>query len=131
MMGASMENVFGYPDAVWHRFVAPERIGGLDGAAVIRVQARSPATAAVLELSLCPGPPAQARFRALGCPVTIAVGAWLAEMLESEGAAAVQRIGAAHIRAALEIPDDRAHCAFIGEDAILALKAELQSPKPA
>lgn len=130
-MAAAMENVFGYPEPVWRRFTAPERSGELDGADVIRVQSRSPAAAAVLELSLRPGPPVQARFRALGCPVTIAVGAWLAEILEAGGAGAMQSIDAARIREALEIPEDRAHCAFMGEDAVVALKAELQIPNPA
>jgi cysteine desulfurase len=120
-----------YPDAVWHRFVAPERSGRLDGPGVVCVQARSPAAASVLELSFRPGPAAQARFRALGCPVTIAVGAWLAQTIEAEGLPALQRIKAATIRDALEIPEDRAHCAFIGEDAVLALKAELQSSNAA
>ncbi len=123
-----MENVFGYPDAVWRRFVAPERIGVLDAADAIRIGARSPAANARLELSFRPADPAQARFRALGCPVTIAVGAWLAEQLETEGVRALGRIDAKSIRDALEIPEDRAHCAFIGEDAVLALKAELQIP---
>jgi NifU-like protein involved in Fe-S cluster formation len=122
-----MDNVFGYPDAVWHRFSAPQRGGALEGAGVVRVQSRSPAAASVLELSFRPGPPAQARFRALGCPVTIAVGAWLAQRLEAEGLCAVAGIDARSIRDALEIPEDRAHCAFIGEDAILALRVALQS----
>ena len=122
-----MDNVFAYPDPVWQRFAAPQRGGVLDGGGVVRVQARSPATALVLELSLCPGPPVRARFRTLGCPVTIAVGAWLAQRLEEEGLAAVARIDARGIRAALEIPEDRAHCALVGEDAILALRSALQS----
>lgn len=122
-----MDNVFGYPDAAWHLFVAPQRFGTLEGSDVVRVQARSPASASVLELSVVPGSPLQARFRALGCPVTIAVGAWLAQMLEAEGLPALQRIDSAAISRALEIPQERAHCAFLGEDAVLALKAELQS----
>jgi NifU-like protein involved in Fe-S cluster formation len=121
-----MDNVFGYPDAVWRRFVVPKRVGVVDAADAIRVSARSPAASACLELSLRPAQPLQVRFRALGCPVTIAVGAWLAEQLESDGADVLQRIDAKSIREALEIPEDRAHCAFIGEDAVLALKAELQ-----
>jgi NifU-like protein involved in Fe-S cluster formation len=122
-----MDNVFGYPDAVWQHFVVPQRAGVLTGAGVVCVQARSPAAASVLELSLRPGPPVQARFRALGCPVTIAVGAWLAQRLEDEGLAAVARLDARSIRDALEIPEDRAHCALVGEDAILALRSALQS----
>ncbi len=122
-----MDNVFGYPDAVWRRFVALERVGKLVGADVICVRSSSPAADSMLELSVRPGAAPQARFRALGCPVTIAVGAWLAHTIESEGMAALQRIDVAAIREALEIPEDRPHCAFIGEDAVLALKADLQA----
>ncbi|MES0874381.1 iron-sulfur cluster assembly scaffold protein [Sinimarinibacterium thermocellulolyticum] len=120
-----MDNVFAYPDPVWRRFVAPARSGRLNTADALCVQARTPAAAAVLELSLRAGPPAQARFRAFGCPVTIAVGAWLAEVLETEGVAALQRIDAAHILSTLEIPQDRAHCALLGEDVVLALRKAL------
>lgn len=130
-MDTSMENVFGYPDAVWRRFIAPERFGVFDTAGATRVQASSPAATSLLELSFIVGPPVQVRFRALGCPVTIAVGAWLAETLEVEGIDALASIDAARIRGALEIPQDRAHCAFIGEDAVLALNAELQIPDSA
>ena len=122
-----MDNVFGYPDAVWRRFVSPERAGGLDGHDVVRVRARSPAASFVLELSFAAGPVPRARFRALGCPVTIAVGVWLAERLETQGLRALRELDAPAIRAALEIPDERAHCAFMGEDAIRALEAELKS----
>ena len=122
-----LDNVFGYPPAVWQRFECPQRAGGLDGQRALRVQARSPAAAALLELSVDPGPPVRARFRALGCPVTIAVGAWLAEVLETRGLGALAQLDAVQIREALEIPEDRAHCALLGEDAILALKSELSS----
>lgn len=116
-----------YPAPVWRLFVAAQRVGVLEGPGVRRVQARSPAAASVLELSLRPGPPPQARFSALGCPVTIAVGAWLAQTLEDEGPGALQRIDAAAIRDALEIPEERAHCTLMGEDIVLALKTELQT----
>lgn len=122
-----MDNVFGYPEPIWQRFVAPTRAGHLDGDAVVQARVGTPSAKAELELSLRSGPPVVARFRAFGCPVTIAVGDWIAERLELDGLAALQTISAAHLRNALEIPEDRAHCSLLGEDLILALRRSLPS----
>lgn len=118
----SADNVYGYADAVWTRFLRPRHAGLLDGSDVVRVRARTPAAAAQIELCLRPGPPLRARFRAYGCPYTIAVGEWLAETLEREGLAGLGGLDAPAIRQALEIPEARAHCALMGEDLIRALQ---------
>lgn len=118
--GGEQSNVFGYPRPVWRRFSTLAHVGVLDDA--VRVRARTPAARAELELSLRPGTPTVARFRGHGCPVTLAVGEWLAETLEREGVSALGRLDAASIRAGLEIPEDRAHCALMGEDLVRALR---------
>ena len=51
--------------------------------------------------------------------MTIAVGQWLAEQLETMTPFVPPT--AAQIRDALEISEDKAHCALMGEDVIRAL----------
>lgn len=128
--GVAEDNPYGYPDPVWRRFVAPVHRGWLAGADVVQAGAGSPASSAVLELSAEPGARLAARFRAYGCPFTLAVGEYLAEALESGGWAVLERLSAATIRAALEIPEERAHCALMGEDVVRTLQRVLQSKHP-
>ena len=66
---------------------------------------------------------ADARFQAYGCPTTIAVGAWLAEQAVGRRLEELAELRSTAIRAGLEIPDERAHCALVGEDAIKAILA--------
>ena len=122
------ENAFGYSDAVWQRFVTPAHAGALSGAAVKTTEAGSPAVKALLRISvkLEQDRVIEARFLAFGCPVTIAVGEWLAEQLTSQKLTGL-RLTAADIRAALEIADDKTHCALMGEDIIRRLQEQLVS----
>ena len=117
-----MNNVYGYPAAVWVRFSAGTHAGRLQGAEVVSVQAGTVAGKSLLALDaqVEQGRIADARFLAYGCPVTVAVGDWVAEQLRGAEVAALHspRYQAASIRAALEIPDDRAHCALMGEDLV-------------
>ncbi|SFF54542.1 NifU homolog involved in Fe-S cluster formation [Fontimonas thermophila] len=124
------DNVYAYPQAVWMRFRDPRHAGVLEGHDVRRVYARTPAASAVIELSIAVGPPLRVRFRAHGCPYTIAVGEWLAETLEREGLADLDRWQAGSIRQALEIPEERTHCALMGEDLIRALESVVKSSHP-
>lgn len=123
----NLDNVFAYPLPVWQRFSALSQAGELTGAGVIKVRAGTPASKAVLELSVDPQAPPRARFRGYGCPYTLAVGQWLAETIEREGLAALSGIDARGLREALEIPEDRAHCALMGEDLVRALSKQLQA----
>lgn len=122
------ENVFGYSDAVWRRFIASAHAGALSGTGVKTAEAGSPAVKALLRISvkLEQDQVTEARFLAYGCPVTIAVGQWLAEQLIGQKLAGL-RLQAADIRTALEIPDDRTHCALMGEDVIRRLQEQLVS----
>ncbi len=123
---SAAENVFAYPAPVWRRFTTLSHAGILSGADVLKARTGSLASKAVLELSVEPGPPLRTRFRGYGCPFTLAVGQWLAETLEQDGLAALGRIDAQAIRQTLEIPEDRAHCALMGEDLIRAIQSSLQ-----
>ena len=120
------ENVFGYSDAVWQRFAAPIHAGSLSGAAFKTSEVGSPAVKALLRISikLEQGRVSEARFLAYGCPVTIAVGEWLAEQLTGQALADL-RLTAADIRLALEIADDKTHCALMGEDVIRRLQEQV------
>lgn len=125
MTQMTAHNVFGYPEPVWARFSAPRHAGRLamqEG--VIHVSARSVAARSQLQLSVQRVGDAirEARFLAYGCPVAIAVGDWLAETLPGQAAADWQRLDAARLTRALEIPADKAHCALMGEDLIQELR---------
>lgn len=128
-----MENPLRYPAPVWRRFRAPGHAGrfapGMPG--VASAQVKSQASRAVLELALCfaHGRVVEARFLAYGCPATIAVGDWLCEWSIGRSVEALRGLRSPQIRAALEIGEDRAHCAVMGEDAVRALLAS-KIPEP-
>jgi NifU-like protein involved in Fe-S cluster formation len=115
-------NPFGYPDFVWRLFEERPRAGMLDGPTRTGV-ASTPANRSQLELQvrMSGSRIEDARFRAYGCPISIAVGAWLAERAIGQTLEQLSAIRAPDIRQALEIPEDRLHCALLGEDAIKSL----------
>jgi NifU-like protein involved in Fe-S cluster formation len=118
-----LENVFGYSAAIWKRFADPQHVGVFETGDAHVAVAGTPASKSVLRLGwkVDGGQIVDARFQAYGCPVTIAVGEWLAEQSRGAAIGALARIDAAKIRAALEIGDDRAHCALLGQDVVRAL----------
>ncbi|MGQ0586791.1 MAG: iron-sulfur cluster assembly scaffold protein [Gammaproteobacteria bacterium] len=115
-------NPFGYPESVWRLFEEPRRAGVLAAPSRTGV-ASTPANRSRLELQvrLNGARVEDARFRAHGCPISIAVGEWLAERAIGRTLDELSAIRAAEIRQALEIPEDRLHCALLGEDAIKSL----------
>ncbi|MBL6751306.1 MAG: iron-sulfur cluster assembly scaffold protein [Nevskia sp.] len=123
-------NPFGYSEAVWRLFNQAPRAGAFapGTAGVVAGTAQSNAAHAVLriELQLAGGRVADSRFRAYGCPTTIAVGAWLAGWSLGRTVAELRALGAADLRAALEFSDDRAHCGLLGEDALRNALEKLQ-----
>lgn len=127
MTTALPPNPQGYAAPIWMHFCAPTHAGTVaDDALRVRVGTR--AARGVLELSAiaAQGRVVQARFRAYGCPTTIAVGDWLAGWCERRSAVELLALTAAQVREALEIPESRAHCGLMGEDAARALGARLQ-----
>ena len=124
-MSAPLKNIFGYSRPVWERFAEPRHAGAFEAGdgRVVRASAGTPAAKSVLSLAWKTdgGRIVDARFQAYGCPVTIAVGEWLAEQATGRDIEMLVGIDAAQIRSALEIPDDRAHCALMGQDVVRAL----------
>lgn len=113
-----------YSAAVWQRFWQPSAAGVLaEGADVATAEARSMAARAVLALSAqrVEGRLATIRFQALGDPAVIAVGQWLCEYCQGRKLTELSSLAAADISSALDIREDRLHCALLGEDALAAL----------
>lgn len=130
---SALENVFGYAPEIWRRFNRASHAGTFDvrERGVLTAQAGSPAAKSLLrlQLKLEHGVVQEARFKAYGCPSAIAVGEWLAEQAVGKTPQALgsHAFTAPAIRRALEIADDRAHCALMGEDVIKALLQQMQS----
>ena len=116
-------NPFGYSEPVWRLFNQAPRAGVLAGPGIRTGSAATPANRHRLQLQarLNGSRVEDAQFRAYGCPTTIAVGAWLAGRLVGQTVDQLSGIGAAEIRQALEIPENRLHCALLGEDAVKSL----------
>lgn len=126
-MSESGSNPFGYSAPILRLFQETPRAGefaaGTPG--VVTAEAGSKAAHSVLRLQLLfeAGKVADARFKAYGCPSSIAVGAWIAGWSLGRTRVELAALRAADLRQALEIADDRAHCALLGEDAIRAALA--------
>lgn len=120
-------NAFSYPAKIWSLFESAPRAGRFEAGTrgVIAGKAGTPAARSVLsiELQFDKGSVADARFRAYGCPSSIAVGAWIADWSIGRKPAELVQLSAAQLRRELEIPEDRAHCALMGEDAMRDLLA--------
>jgi len=118
------DNPFGYAEPVWALFQQAPRAGSFapETAGVATGEAGTPAARAMLRLQfrISDDRVVDARFRAYGCPTSIAVGAWIADWSFGRSVEEVAALTAADLRRALEIPDDRAHCALMGEDALHA-----------
>ena len=121
-------NAFGYAEPIWQRFSQPTHAGELQGEGVLTAEAGSPAAKSLLrmQIKMGPGVVSDVAFRAYGCPTAIAVGEWLAVSLTAQKPAEWSRLTASKIRQALEIPDDRAHCALMGEDVVRALVKQVE-----
>ncbi len=124
-----MNNALGYPDPVWTLFRQLPRAGRLDAAADVQTAvACSAAQGARLQLQVRrdrDGVMRDACFQALGCPYVIATGAWLAQWLIGRRPADLSDEVVATLRAALEIPEDRAHCWLMAQDVLRALKPDV------
>lgn len=120
-------NAFAYAEPIWQRFSEPRHVGELPGDGVLSAEAGSPAAKSLLkmQLKMGQGVVVDAAFRAYGCPTAIAVGEWLAARLIGQKPAEWSQLSASIIRQALEIPDDRAHCALMGEDLVRALAKQV------
>ena len=130
-MNSTDSNPFGYAEPIWRLFKETPHAGefapGTPG--VVTGEAGSKAARSVLRLQLRfeAGRVADVRFRAYGCPSSIAVGAWIVDWSLGKTPAELASLRAADLRKALEIADDRAHCALLGEDALHAALASFNA----
>lgn len=125
-MPAALENSFEYPAPVWTRFLEAARNAGsypegTPGLTTARVENRASASWLALHCIVKAGLVVDARFTAFGCPVGVAVGHYLAAAAVGRPLAALRALTTAHLRQMLEIPDDKLHCALMGEDALKSL----------
>jgi NifU-like protein involved in Fe-S cluster formation len=119
-------NPFGYPPEVWRLFRETPRAGTLEGPVATGTAATRAGSGRLrLQVRLEGQRVSDARFLAYGCPTTIAVGAWLAEAAVGRTLSGLAALRAADIRQALEIPEDKLHCALMGEDAVKSLLQRL------
>ncbi|MCX7062588.1 MAG: iron-sulfur cluster assembly scaffold protein [Gammaproteobacteria bacterium] len=123
-------NAFGYAPEIWRLFRNAPNAGAFpDGTpGVVSAEAGTPAARSVLRLALRfdGARVIDGRFQAYGCPASIAVGAWIAGWASGRHVDDLRLLKAAHLREALEIPEDRAHCALLGEDALRAVLSRYQ-----
>lgn len=126
-------NPFGYPEPVWRLFLETPRAGTLEAPDLVAA-ATTPSSRARLSLQVKMSGTriGDARFQAYGCPTTIAVGAHVAGQVVGREARELAAIDAKSIKEALEIPDDRTHCALLGEDLVRSLLSQVgRTPVPA
>ena len=127
------DNPFGYAPGIWRLFRSAPNAGSYPAGTpgVVSAEAGTPAARSVLRLALrFDGQRViDGRFQAYGCPATIAVGAWIAGWAAGRHVDDLRHLKAAHLREALEIPEDRAHCALLGEDALRALLSRYQEQR--
>ena len=117
-----MDNALGYPSEVWQLFRHTPRSGAVDPGlpGVCTGEARSATGNMRLRLSVRAdsGRVMDARFQAHGCPYTIAAAAWLARWLVDRPWEDLKNPPTTELRAALEIPEDRAHCWLMAQDVL-------------
>lgn len=117
---ADCANVYGYSAPVWQRFCnyPVGRGAAIATAYSLEVSDRANGVRITLHFNVQRGCMREVRAEVWGCPVAIAVGAWLMESLEQADAQKINTLRADSLIAALEIPPNKHHCALIGEDAI-------------
>lgn len=117
-----------YPEPVWRLFSETPRGGVLpNGPRVYAAEVGTPAGRFRLRL-YCQldeqGRVSASRFQAYGCPYTIAVGSWLAQWCEGRQIAELAEFEVDQMRAALELPEDRAHCWLMAQDVLREIEQE-------
>lgn len=65
-----------------------------------------------------------ARFRAYGCPHTIAAASWLARSISGKKISTLQRIDPIKVADELELPREKLGCVLVAEDALNACVAD-------
>jgi nitrogen fixation NifU-like protein len=83
-----------------------------------------------MDLRLAEGRVVEARFRAYGCPATIAAADLLCERSEGQAATEALQIPVAGLEAELGLAADRRGCILLAQDALrAALSAPIDHPR--
>lgn len=109
-----------YSVAVLDRVRNPRRVGALpdgDGVGTGEAGTLESGTTVRIQVRLVGRRIDEARFRVFGCSAAIASAALVAEWLEGADVGEAAGITAARIRAALALPDERAHVAALAAEA--------------
>ena len=115
-----------YPPRVLEHFEHPRRAGSLPdsdpdvGTGVVRAPQHGDTVKLQVRIDRAQERIADARFKAYGCGWTIACASLAADRLPGRTLAEARGLDAAEIARALELPDDRRHCAALAADAIAA-----------
>lgn len=116
-----------HSEATLARFRAPTHQGRLAGPGVLRGRAGDPAKGRALALDLTLSPDGSqvlsARFRAYGCPATVAVADLVCELAAGQAPQALAQLPLARIEAELGLPPERRGCILLAEDALRAALA--------
>ncbi len=120
-LSEDIEQAYDYPAPIWQRLLrAGDFTGPLPAAdgQVIELSAENRAVNATMRISLRihSGVIQAVRIAVFGCPVSIAVAVWLAEQLLGKSSEQARQITPTSLRTALEIPEEKLHCALMGED---------------
>jgi len=121
-----------YSAAVQDHFEHPRQVGVLDAAdsAVGTGVAGALSQGAVIRLQIrinAQGLIADSRFKAYGCPATIAAGSLAADWVRGRTPEQALAIGNRQIAEALALPPLKIHCAVLAEEAVKAALADWQN----
>ncbi|MBN1240843.1 MAG: iron-sulfur cluster assembly scaffold protein [Gammaproteobacteria bacterium] len=125
-----------YSSEVLRRFDSPATAGETDGAdadaglVAGEAEDRSLNVWVRFQVQLRDGAIRDVRFRAFGCPHTIAAADWAAERLHGRPAAALRQIDVPRIRRELEIPTEKLGKLLRIEDALAACADRIGVPAP-
>ena len=117
-----MSNPGPYSDLVLDHFERPRLVGRLTGAGVREGSAGTPERGVWVEFSvrIAEGRVADARFRAYGCPHTIAAASWVAQQLLGRPVEQAGEIDPLELGERLEAPAEKLGNLLVVEDALRA-----------
>jgi nitrogen fixation NifU-like protein len=111
-----------YNDAILKHFHEPSHQGPLPQASMI-ARVGSEMDGRILEMAITVEQDAivTARFKAHGCPATIASAEWVATYLEGRSLQEAQNFQSAQLMASLQLPGHKHYCALMAEDLVKQL----------
>lgn len=119
-----------YSNNVLQHFFQPHGVGLLAAENAILQACVSSTATGTLQLQIQVGADekiSQARFKAHGCPATIACGSWLTLWLTGKFLGEAEKLTSGQIVDALELTSEKIHCAMMAEDAVKAVVAQYRN----